>query len=97
MSCIAGAWRPKCSTALILKPTPGLDVVTTLDINLQDVAENRPAPGADATTRAAYGTVILMEVKTGEIKALANLGRKKINGEERVCGRLQLRDAPTRA
>lgn len=57
-------------------PQPGKDVYTTIDINLQDVAE-------DALNRALlhheaeHGSVILMEVKTGRIKAIANLGLTK--------------------
>ncbi len=52
---------------------PGKDIYTTLDIELQDVAQ-------DALMRslqhhaADHGCVILMEVKTGRIKAMANLG-----------------------
>lgn len=55
---------------------PGRDVYTTLDVELQDVAE-------DALYRALqhhqadHGCVILMEVKTGKIKAIANLGVNK--------------------
>jgi len=53
----------------------GIDVVTTLDIDLQDVAEaalrsQLSAGGAD------WGTVVLMECATGEIRAMANLTRK---------------------
>lgn len=53
----------------------GQDVYTTIDINLQDVAQ-------DALRRALtyhdadHGCVVLMEVKSGRIKAIANLGRK---------------------
>lgn len=62
--------------SVIREPVDGLDVVTTLDINLQDVAEaslerELRRNGAD------NGCAILMEVKTGEIKAMANLGRVK--------------------
>ncbi|GAA3955359.1 penicillin-binding transpeptidase domain-containing protein [Hymenobacter algoricola] len=57
-----------------IKPQPGFDVKTTLDINLQDVAENALLKSLVAN-RAAYGCVILMEVQTGEIKAVANLGK----------------------
>ncbi|GAB3226763.1 hypothetical protein GCM10027346_09400 [Hymenobacter seoulensis] len=57
-----------------VKPQPGYDVKTTLDINLQDVAENALYKSL-VNNNAQYGTVILMEVKTGEIKAVANLGK----------------------
>ncbi|TGE29506.1 penicillin-binding protein [Hymenobacter metallicola] len=57
-----------------VKPQPGYDVKTTLDINLQDVAENALYKSL-VDNSAQYGCVILMEVKTGEIKAVANLGK----------------------
>ncbi|MBT9393871.1 transpeptidase family protein [Hymenobacter sp. NST-14] len=57
-----------------VKPQPGYDVKTTLDINLQDMAENALYKSL-VENNAQYGTVILMEVKTGEIKAVANLGK----------------------
>jgi cell division protein FtsI (penicillin-binding protein 3) len=59
-----------------IAPQPGRDVYTTIDVDLQDVAE-------DALYRslqhhqADHGCVILMEVKTGRIKAIANLGMAK--------------------
>jgi cell division protein FtsI (penicillin-binding protein 3) len=57
-----------------VKPLPGYDVKTTLDINLQDVAENALYKSL-VNNNAEYGCVILMEVATGEIKAVANLGK----------------------
>jgi len=57
-----------------IKPQPGYDVKTTLDINLQDGAEDALYK-ALVSNDAKYGCVILMEVKTGEIKAVANLGK----------------------
>jgi cell division protein FtsI (penicillin-binding protein 3) len=55
-------------------PEDGTDVITTLDVNLQDLAENALHKQLDKHG-AGWGTVILMEVKTGEIKAIANLKR----------------------
>ncbi|MBF9140521.1 penicillin-binding protein [Hymenobacter properus] len=57
-----------------IKPLPGYDIKTTLDINLQDVAENALYKSL-VDNNAQYGCVILMEVATGEIKAVANLGK----------------------
>jgi len=57
-----------------IKPQPGYDIQTTLDINLQDVAENALYKSL-VQNDAQYGCVILMEVQTGEIKAVANLGK----------------------
>ena len=55
-------------------PEDGLDVITTLDVDLQDLAENALHKQLEKHG-AGWGTVILMEVKTGEIKAIANLKR----------------------
>ena len=57
-----------------VKPQAGYDVKTTLDINLQDGAEDALYKALVAND-AKYGCVILMEVKTGAIKAVANLGK----------------------
>ncbi|WP_317132523.1 penicillin-binding protein [Hymenobacter baengnokdamensis] len=57
-----------------IKPQPGYDVKTTLDINLQDGAEDALYKSLVAND-AKYGCAILMEVKTGAIKAVANLGK----------------------
>ncbi|MCX2740180.1 penicillin-binding protein [Pontibacter anaerobius] len=72
---IAGGSKPIYDGTEV-KPQHGYDIKTTLDINLQDVAENALYKALEKTN-AEYGTVILMEVKTGEIKALANLGKTK--------------------
>ena len=61
-----------------IKPQPGYDIKTTLDINLQDVAENALYKSL-VDNNAQYGCVILMEVATGEIKAVANLGKASDN------------------
>jgi len=57
-----------------VKAQAGYDIRTTLDINLQDVAENALYKSL-VDNDAQYGCVVLMEVKTGEIKAIANLGK----------------------
>jgi len=53
----------------------GKDIVTTLDVNIQDIAENALQKGL-ADNEAEHGTCIVMEVSTGKIKAVANLGRQ---------------------
>lgn len=55
-------------------PQDGDDIVSTIDINVQDVAENSlmnclKKHGAD------HGCLVLMEIKTGEVIAIANLTR----------------------
>lgn len=70
-----GVWKPVFD-AEDIKPDNGYDVFTTLDVNIQDVAET--ALRRQLTDRnAAFGSVIVMEVKTGHIKAMANLQRNK--------------------
>jgi cell division protein FtsI (penicillin-binding protein 3) len=70
---VPGGFKPVYDGTEI-KPQPGYDVKTTLDINLQDGAEDALYQALVAND-AKYGCVILMEVKTGEIKAVANLGK----------------------
>lgn len=59
-----------------IKPIHGYDIYTTLNVNLQDQVE-LSLLRAVQTYEANYGTAIVMEVQTGEIKAIANLTRKE--------------------
>ncbi len=52
--------------------TPGYDVTTTINIDMQDIVETE-LYSMLKETEAAWGTAILMEVATGEIKAISNL------------------------
>ncbi|MCU7547746.1 transpeptidase family protein [Chitinophagaceae bacterium LB-8] len=54
----------------------GKDVITTLDVNIQDIAENALMKMM-VQSEAQWGTCIVMETKTGKIKAIANLGHGK--------------------
>ncbi len=69
----SGKWAPLKSENE-LEPKDGLDVVTTIDIDLQDVAENALFESL-VNLEAQHGCAILMEVATGEIRAMANLSR----------------------
>jgi len=69
-----GNWRPLSRTNEI-DPVNGSDIFTTIDINIQDVAEEALRKQL-IINQADHGCAILMEVKTGEIRAIANLGRK---------------------
>jgi cell division protein FtsI (penicillin-binding protein 3) len=69
-----GVWMPLNNDNEI-EPQHGKDVITTIDINIQDVAENALMNSLSAHD-AKYGCVVLMEVTTGEIRAIANLTRK---------------------
>lgn len=68
-----GTWKPVFD-ANNKKAEEGFDVQTTLDVNLQDVAETS-LYRAMAKHEADQGTVVVMEVKTGEIRAISNLSR----------------------
>jgi cell division protein FtsI (penicillin-binding protein 3) len=70
-----GSWKPVFD-AEDVKPEDGYDVITTLDVNIQDVAETALLRQL-IDRNAAFGSVIVMEVKTGQIKAISNLQRNK--------------------
>ncbi len=53
-------------------PVDGADIITTIDIRFQDIVENE-LKKALKKHDADYGTVILMEVNSGKIMAIANL------------------------
>ncbi len=54
----------------------GQDVITTIDVNVQDAAESSLRKQLEEQ-EADFGCAIVMEVKTGYIKAIANIGRYK--------------------
>ncbi len=75
MQKIAGdVWRP-INDENEVEPKDGSDLYTTIDINLQDVASSALLRTL-LQNNASHGCAILMEVKTGKIKAIANLSRK---------------------
>ncbi|MFT3904464.1 MAG: penicillin-binding protein [Niabella sp.] len=57
-----------------VEPENGRDIYTTIDVNMQDIVENALLKIL-AANDAVYGTCILMETRTGKIKAMANLGK----------------------
>ncbi|MBK8228868.1 MAG: transpeptidase family protein [Flavobacteriales bacterium] len=68
-----GTWMP-LDDGEGTDPEPGIDIHTTIDINLQDVAD----AALEQQLRkhgAQYGSVVVMEVATGRIKAISNLTR----------------------
>lgn len=58
-----------------IEPEDGADVVTTLDPDISDVADKALRRQLERQN-ALWGTTIVMECRTGEILALANLGRR---------------------
>ena len=57
-----------------IEPENGKDVVSTIDVFIQEVAENA-LQKMMIKNEAEHGTAIVLEVKTGKVKAIANLGR----------------------
>lgn len=71
---IGGLWMPLEGSEI--EPQNGKDIVTTIDIGMQDIAENT-LKSVLKEHDCQYGTCIVMEVETGKVRALANLGRQK--------------------
>ncbi|MFT4022312.1 MAG: penicillin-binding protein [Flavihumibacter sp.] len=57
-----------------IEPENGKDLKTTIDVNIQDIAENALLKTM-IQNEAVQGTCLVMEVATGKLKAIANLGR----------------------
>ena len=72
-----GQWKPINDTNE-KEPVDGKDIVTTIDINIQDIAHHSLLRQLEIY-EADHGCVVVMETKTGEIKAISNLG-KNANG-----------------
>lgn len=74
LQCIAPRFYSRVDGADYEEPEDGLDVVTTIDVDVQDVADK--ALRRQLQDEAAiWGTSIVMECATGDILALVNLGR----------------------
>jgi cell division protein FtsI (penicillin-binding protein 3) len=67
-------WVPVNSTSDV-SPRNGYDVVTTLDVDIQDAAETALRDQLTKATEFEAGTAIIMDVKTGKIRAIANMKR----------------------
>jgi cell division protein FtsI (penicillin-binding protein 3) len=59
-----------------IQPENGKDILTTLDVSIQDIVESSVMKMMEQS-ESQYGTCIVMETKTGKIKAIANLGKTK--------------------
>ena len=73
-----GTWKPVYDGTEV-KPQNGFDIVTTINVDLQDVAESALLK-ALTHNDADYGCVVVMEVATGEIKAISNLSKRNGGG-----------------
>ena len=63
-----------------IEPQRGYDILTTIDIRIQDILETELHKRCEETN-AEWGTAVIMEVATGEIKAISNLQRNKKTGK----------------
>lgn len=72
---LSGGVRKPVNDGPDMKPEPGMDLYTTLDVNYQDIAETALRAALEKYS-AAKGCVIVMDVATGEIRAMANLTRR---------------------
>ena len=81
---VAGAYMPVNDGDEEIPAKNGADIISTIDVNLQDLAQRVLMKQLDST-QSDHGCVVLMEVATGEIRAIANFTRTK-NGdyEERL-------------
>ncbi len=70
-----GQWKPINDNNEI-EPQDGYDVVSTIDVYIQDIAHHALLKQLEYY-EADHGCVVVMEVETGEVKAISNLGRQK--------------------
>jgi len=68
-----GQWKP-ISDYNQIEPQDGYDVHTTIDVNIQDIAHHALLAQLEAYD-AEHGCVVVMDVKTGEVKAISNLAK----------------------
>jgi len=68
-----GQWKPLNDNNEI-EPIDGKDIITTIDLKIQDVAHHALLAQLEKF-EADHGSVVVMDTKSGEIKAISNLGR----------------------
>lgn len=86
-----GDWRPVFDENII-EPKNGKDIITTIDTYLQDVSESSLRKHL-RNHQALKGTLILMEVETGEIKAMANLQYDSVTDEFKEVYNIAIRES----
>lgn len=72
-------WMPEDNSDN-MEAQDGYDILSTIDIDIQDIATNSLYNMMDKN-QVEWGTVVVMDVKTGEIRAMANLGRASKTGK----------------
>lgn len=78
---ISHGWRP--TGTVVREAINGYDIVTTIDKDIQEVAQSELKKQLQ-NTGGRYGTVVVMEVKTGFVKAIANLQENGKGGYEEL-------------
>lgn len=79
-----GVWMPVNNEGDEIDPKEGDDIMSTIDVNFQDVAQAALKKQL-IKSGANHGCVVLMEVATGEVRAIANYSLTKSgNYEERM-------------
>jgi cell division protein FtsI (penicillin-binding protein 3) len=68
-----GQWKP-ISDVNQVDPQDGYDVLSTIDVYIQDIAHHALLKQLELY-QADHGCVVVMETKTGNVKAISNLGR----------------------
>jgi cell division protein FtsI (penicillin-binding protein 3) len=68
-----GQWKPLRDENEV-EPQDGYDVISTLDVYIQDIAHHALLKQLEYY-EADHGCVVVMETKTGQVKAISNLGR----------------------
>ena len=68
-----GQWKP-INDLNEQEPEDGKDVITTIDVNIQDITHHALLKQMEYY-EADHGCAVVMETATGEIKAISNLGR----------------------
>jgi cell division protein FtsI (penicillin-binding protein 3) len=68
-----GDWKP-VKNAADVEPVEGADIISTIDIGMQDIAQTALLRQLEKYD-AHHGSVVVMEVETGAIKAISNLGK----------------------
>ncbi len=68
-----GQWKPIRDVNEV-EPQDGYDVISTIDVYIQDIAHHSLLKQLEFY-QADHGCVVVMETKTGHIKAISNLGR----------------------
>lgn len=67
----------------VTPPIDGADIVTTIDVNMQDIAE-RAVIDELKEINGDLGVAILMEVKTGDVKAIVNISKVTLESGQTV-------------